>query len=453
MKIVAAIGVLLAASQLAPAQMTIPTPSARSASGQFVIHDRRGAVKPATPTVRGGNGEANHFELEPAFLAVSCERIKRALYFELDAPQPWQGKVHVTIQRSGVDEDATFVSERFRDGWNYQLSLPQRIERTKFIRTLVQVLLTEMANRSAGEHPAEIPAWLIEGLTQHLLATRESELILTPPVTSIGGLNTRPIMIEKRDQGPLEAARLVLRDRPPITIEELSWPTLDQITAPAGEPYRRSAQLFVAELTRLKHGRSCLRETVTGLGRCYNWQTAFLQAFREHFPNQLALEKWWSLQVVYFVGRDPTQLWTAEESWQKLDQALRTTVAIRSTLAEMPAHGDVSLQAIIREWDRVRQATTIRGKLRDLELAKVRVAPEFILLTEDYRRVLATYLEKQERSGSALANILFLRPSPKQTARDAIRELDELDARRAVLHPRPGTDSRGEPTPVAARTP
>ncbi|NJL18954.1 MAG: hypothetical protein HC901_01190 [Bdellovibrionaceae bacterium] len=79
------------------------------------------------------------------------------------------------------------------------------------------------------------------------------------------------------------------------------------------------------------------------------------------FPNQLAVEKWWTLQQVYFAGRDPLQLWTPEESWRRLDQALRTSVAIRGKLTELPVRADVSLQAIIREWELVRFAKAEAG--------------------------------------------------------------------------------------------
>jgi hypothetical protein len=457
MKIIAAIGLLLAAIPMARAQTPplIP-PASRSASGQFVIHDRRGEARPARAAFNpSGQTDQPVVDLEPALLAVTCERIKQAVYFELRTPSRWQGKIHITLQRRGDNSEPTLHSERFRDGWNYQLSLPARMERVPLVRTLVQVVLTELANREAAQHPAELPVWLIEGLTQHLLATREAEMILSPPTTTIRGLTVGPRVMEKRDSGPLETARLVLRDRPPLSLEELSWMTWEQVIAPSGARYQCSAQLFVWELMRLNEGREHLRAMISELGRCYNWQTAFLHAFHEHFANQLAVEKWWTLQQVYFAGRDPLQLWTPEESWRRLDQALRTSVAIRGKLTELPVRTDVTLQAVIREWELIRQATTIRARISDLEAVKLRVAPEFIEITETYRRTLANYLQQRERPTPLIRTSNPVRPpNPKQLARDVIRQLDALDAQRAGLRPPPpGTDSKTEPTPGAARIP
>lgn len=456
MKCVVALLWLLALSLPAGAQLTLPItpPASRSASGQFVIHDRRGEVAPWTTPRRTLSGvePSATVDLEPALLAVACERIKQAIDFELRVNKPWQGKVHVTIQRRGADLAPTLVSERFRDGWNYQLSLPAAMERTEFVRTLTQVVLTELANREAGERPAELPLWLIEGMTQQLLATRAAQTILEPPVASIRGVAVDPTVGEKRDSGPLEAARVVLRDRPPMSLEELSWMTPDQIAAPGGEVYRCNAQLFVAELLRLSEGRDCLREMLVELGKCFNWQTAFLRSFHKYFANQLALEKWWTLQVVYFTGRDPLQLWTPAESWGRLDQALRTPVAIRGTLNELPAHSEVTLQAIIREWDRVRQATTIRARVADLEAVKLRVAPEFIQLTEAYRRTLADYLQQRERVVSPARNSPFRPPNPMQVMRDTVRQLDALDAARLRLKPKPASETAPTFTPVAVRS-
>ena len=48
------------------------------------------------------------------------------------------------------------------------------------IRAIVQTLLLEVANRQARERSAEIPLWLAEGLTQHLLAAAEADLVLEP---------------------------------------------------------------------------------------------------------------------------------------------------------------------------------------------------------------------------------------------------------------------------------
>jgi len=445
MRIFATIALLLATSLGLPAQRVPLNAVVRSASGQFTILDRRGATPLALPGSSGANG---YYNLEPAYLAVSCERIRNALYSELGAPNQWRGRINVSISpvRNNRD-DYALVVDRFRNGWSYQLNLPQRVERTMFVRTLVQVLLFELANRQANERSAEVPFWLVEGLTQRLLTSREAEVILPPPSLTFGGVKVGPTFIERRENDPLETARRVLRDRPPLTLEELSWPPTEDFNGPAGEGFRCSAQLFVTELLRLKNGRECLREAITGLGGCYNWQTAFLQAFQTHFSNQLALEKWWALQAVYFVGRNPFQLWTSEESWEKLDEALHLPVAIRRTSGEMPAHAELTLQVMIREWNTVRQLSTLRSKLQELELTRVRLALEFVNITDEYQRVLRQYLQQREGTPAIYVNLQAMPEGARRNALEIIRQLDELDANRKLMRPRPADSWSAVPPP------
>ena len=90
----------------------------------------------------------------------------------------------------------------------------------------------------------------------------------------------------------------------------MSWPDEAQLSGADGGVYRASAQLFVNELLELKDGPAHLRAMLATLPEFYNWQTAFQSAFREDFPRPLDVEKWWALQVVNFVARDPGPAWT-----------------------------------------------------------------------------------------------------------------------------------------------
>jgi hypothetical protein len=86
----------------------------------------------------------------------------------------------------------------------------------------------------------------------------------------------------------------------------------------------------------------------------------------------------------------------------------------------------------------LRQTSTIRGKINELEMAQMRVGPEFQVLVDAYRRVLASYLERRERAASTFARLWFFTPGTEKVVRETARQLDELDARRAALRPKPG---------------
>jgi hypothetical protein len=432
MRTLLAIGFLFVTGELLPAQNALPFANTlRSSSGQFIIYDRRvpTSLRPPGPT----NGQPLLL-LEPPFLVVSCERIKQALGEQLGVGRDWSGNIHATIRPARGHQDSAQISvTSLGPRWNYQIELPERMARDQFTRTLVQVLLLELANRTATGRSAEIPLWLSEGLTQQLLASRELELILPPPSVSVGALLVEPKMDLQRNPDALAAARLVLRHHPALTLEELSWPAPDQFSRTQAEVFQKSAQLFVTELLGLPHGPEQLRTFVRTLAQFYNWQTAFLRAYQNQFPNQLALEKWWALQSAYFAGRDHQQLWTPEESAQKLDALLHTAVAVRASAAELPARTDVSLQVIIREWDTPRQLDELQTKLNDLAQARRRVAPAFMTLVNDYATTLDDYLKQRRRSAATFGDFRSLPPSLQKLGRETGQQLDALDARRAAL--------------------
>ena len=430
MKILLALGLLfLAGESLTTAQTSLANASGimRSASGQFIIIDRRGAI--ASQRRMPTDAESKLLELEPPLLVVSCERIRQAICTDLDAPRDWTARVNITLRAGG---DITIAKERVGRTWSYRVEVPQLVDRTRFIRAIVRVVLQEMADRNPGDHDAEVPQWLSEGLTQHLLASRDAELILPPPDLKLGGMSVGPTTILIRDPDPLETARRILRDAPPPTIEQLSWPDASTLDSGEGEVFRHSSQLFVTELIKLKGGKENLRATIAGLNSCYNWQTSFLRSFKNQFPNMLALEKWWALQVSYFVGRDNRHYWSHQETATKLDELLRARVAIRLAAGASPTSSDVSLQVVIREWDTIRQNLTLREKLRDLEQARLRVTPAYARLVDEYRVTLADYLKKREKSGATFLGVRTS-TSTQEVVQQTCRALDDLDTQRALL--------------------
>ena len=198
--------------------------------------------------------------------------------------------------------------------------------------------------------------------------------------------------------------------------------------------YRASAQLLVNELLGLKNGRAHLRAMLETLPDCYNWQTAFQTAFRENFPRPLDVEKWWALQIVGFATRDPGPTWTPAASRDRLDEILSVPVEMRTASNALPVHVQISLQAVIRNWDLARQVAILQTKLRDLELAQLRMAAPLAVLTDGYRRAIADYLG----SGGRAAPWLLLGKHPavspsKTTVNDTLKKLDVLDARRRAI--------------------
>ncbi|HEX3890916.1 MAG TPA: hypothetical protein VHX90_08705 [Verrucomicrobiae bacterium] len=420
----------------APAQFsTAETDSTHSTSGQFIVTGgRQISLLARMPSVANN---ASLVRLEPALLAVSAERLKESLRRRLGIGQsaPWSGKIFLALHPArSTGENVTVISTHFGNGWDYRVELPDVVSRTRLTRALTGVLLLEFANRTAQSRSAEIPAWLTDGLSQQLSAAGSPENILSLPSKTV---NDIPVARLTNDTSgiddPLASARQILKNSPALTFEQLSWPDDNQISGADGGVYRASAQLFVSSLLALKDGPAQLCEMLQNLPRFYNWQTAFQNAFAENFSTPLDVEKWWALQVVGFAAREPDPMWTPEISRENLDGILSVPVEMRSASNTLPMRAEVSLQAVIRNFDSAQQAPILQTKLRDLELAQFHMAPPLSALADAYRRALSGYLEK-DSDVSPAANFRNTRtPSKKSSAGETLKKLDALDAQRRTI--------------------
>ena len=422
------------------AQISFPDAGAtRSVSGLFIVTGTTGSRLAATPAIATN---ADLVRLEPALLVVSAERIRESLerrlhpeFWGLNPVAPPRGKIFLALhQAQSPDETVTIVSRRAAEGWDYQVQLPDVLPRTRFVRALTDVLLQQSANHDARARSAEVPAWLTDGLSQDLLAADWQKIILSSPARMVNGRPSNPTSTTIQGLDPLAGARRVLRDHTPLTFAGLSWPTEAQLSGADGGAYRASAQLFVNGLLELQDGPAHLRAMVETLPAVYNWQTAFQSAFRKNFPRPLDVEKWWAVQVVSFVARDPGPAWTPAVSRDQLDEILRVPVEIRTASNALPAHAETSFQAVLRNFDQSRQMAILQPKLRDLELSQLRLAEPFAVLADGYRRALEDYLDPGKRIPPPQR--LGKHPpvmSPPPTVADTLKKLDDLDARRQAV--------------------
>ena len=409
--------------------------SARSISGQFIVFGApQFSALASSPKVMA---DTNLVRLEPALLAVSAERIKDALgrQLEIKPGTPWRSQIFLAIHPArSLNESVNVVSQRLATGWDYRVELPDVLPRDRYLRALTGVLLLELANRNAREHSAEVPAWLVEGLTQSLLASGSTEFILSRPEKIVNGLPVTRINVTQRGVDSLAAAHRVLQNHAPLTFEQLSWPTGPQLEGNDDGVYHASAQIFVNSLLDLKNGEAQMRALLESLPNFYNWQLAFQTAFHAEFSSPLDVEKWWAVEVASFIVRDPGPRWTPAVSRARLDALLSVPVEARADSNSLPAHAEISLQTLIRSVDYDRQATILRTRLRDLGLAQYRLTPQFAALAGEYRRVIAAYLgESPGTVKSSGRQGRSARSLQKTGTAQTLERLDELDARRRQI--------------------
>jgi hypothetical protein len=414
-----ALALMLSSSVLAAALEPV---TVRSQSGHFVVR----GLPMGRPLSGYSTSEVQYLRLDPMLTAVSLERIREAITGELGFSERQRGST-ITVATRPVEEDRTTVtitSVRYTDGWGYRVSLPERIEKDRFVQAAVRVILLEIANRKAHVRETELPPWLAEGLAAQLQITSLITLALEPETQ---------VARREINRDPMRAVRELLRRRSALTLDDLSMPTAEQISGDDAALYRACAHVFVRDLLRLRTGRDCLRSLLVRLPENLNWQTTFLDAFKMHFQSLLDVDKWYALNIVTFSGRDPASVWPLATTRRQLDEILSTAVQVRLDATELPISTDVKLQRIIAEWDFPRQHTLLSEKLARLAALRQRAHADLVTLVNDYWIVLDAYgsdIRGKAASGKKRAGSLT------KGERTAISRLEELDRQREQMLPR-----------------
>lgn len=445
------LAVLWAAAGVAAGQTSTSEDfSFRSASGQFLVRSIRRPPGPVPPAATAA--KLDLVRLTPTLMPVSGERIKQALWRELGISGAWQGKIQLAIYPgAAADEPVRCYAERFRDAWQYRLELPDLVDRTRYVRGMVQVLLLEYANRGAVARSAEIPAWLVEGMTRDLLASGEGQLVIAPPPSSPGPVAFTPTMVSRVRENPLERAHQELSGQRSLTFHELSWPTPEQLDGDAAPLYSGSAQLLLNQLLAFEDGRDCLKSMLRRLPDYLNWQLAFLQGFQGHFQRPLDIEKWWAVRLAAFTGRELSQMWSLEQSWVQLEDVLHPPIDVRASAGELPRRSRAALQTVIRDLNQGRQRTILGEVLRRLDTLRPRVAEPLVPLVDEYRQTLGRYLAEHDQVGS---RIPFRAKAVQRNFRDeTLRRLDALETRRALENPAPRLASEAQAAHSGAGNP
>ena len=317
--------------------------------------------------------------------------------------------------------------------------MPDLLTKTRFARALSGVLLLELANRTAttGGQSAEVPAWLVDGLAQQVLAADGDKVLLSVPTMKPGDNLPVSRVDAEHDFDVLVNTRQVLQNTPVLTFDQLSWPTDEQMSGLDGGAYFASAQLFFSELKGLKNGPEKLRSLLAELPAHLNWQMAFFRAFRENFQRPLDVEKWWALRVVSFAARSPGPRWTSDVSSARLAQLLSVPVEYRNDSNALPVHAEISLQAALKSLPSAQRDAVLRLVLRDLALIELRLGPPFGELADGYRLALAGFLEGL-KTAVPVSLVKKHAPQPKRKASlaDTLKKLDDLDARRRAADSR-----------------
>ncbi|MGA2243363.1 MAG: hypothetical protein ABSH48_00075 [Verrucomicrobiota bacterium] len=428
--------------------------SAGSVSGQFFVS----RVDDDAPAYQNLNlaADTNLLRLKPAVLAVAAERFKSSLWRQLGIPAgaAWSGKIFLCLHpaRSGNDT-VTIAAMPFLNRWDYRVDLPDTLARVRYARALSGVLLLEIANRRTPRdgHSAEVPSWLVDGLAQQVLAADGDKVVLSAPTKKDEEFPVNRLNQTERGLDPLASARRILQIVQPLTFDQLSWPTDEQMVGEDGGLYYASAQLFQSELLGLKNGPGKMQALLAELPAHLNWQTAFFQAFGADFQRPLEVEKWWALRTIAFSERAPGPRWTTDVSIVRLQQLLSVPVEFRSESNALPAHAEISLQTALQSLTPDQREVVIQTKARDLALVELRLAPPFGSLADAYRVTLAGFLGDLKKDQMYAVNKHGVPTTQRTTMMETVAQLNALDVRRRTAEVRSLGSVPGKSPPAAAQ--
>lgn len=405
-----------------------------SLSKQFVIYGPK-----VVPKKLG-----NRIPLDPALTAVSCERIKQAVLVELGGLERWRlsnqhvGNIYVWLHPTR-NQAAVITPIPTQRSFSYRVDLPNEVEAAQFVEAITQAVLLEFVNRRSTEQVRQIPLWLAKGVAAQVQAVAPEALVLEQnksqglvPSSMIASFNGK-LKIE-----PIAGVRQALQQCIPLSFDELCWP--GTLNAERSSHFENSAQLFLYELLRLKDGRACLMQMLAEMPNYLNWQIAFMHAFSPHFKQMVDVEKWWSLTLVNITGRDPSKIWSPEQSVERIDAVLRFSLQVRATA---PSGSDSSLQEIISKWEPARQKPVLEKILGQLRALRMRVQPESVALVDEYCLALEDCLKNGQKDSAFLMRA-FSRNDATAIRQLTCAKLDELDQKRTVLRKKSHPSTRDE---------
>jgi hypothetical protein len=416
---------------------------ARSMSGQFTARQIHGTallprlVRPTQTPVAGSwayllstkalpaLGNNDEVTLEPSMLVVSCERLKALVLDLLRLPDQWRGRIDLTINPAlAEDRGPQLTATHWPQGWSYTLQLPQNVKEEILMRSLIQTLLLEIANRQPGVQSADIPLWLVEGISAEVQANNFPTFIVQ------SGQSWSANIVWNKGSQMMPAA---LRQHAPLSFQQLSWTHLSDLTPQELPLYRCCAQLFLEELLQFDDGRNCLRSMIMQLPQHWNWQTAFLLAFHTHFDQLLDVEKWWGVSYVDSTRNYKTQPWSAADSQQKLRDSLDVPVDVHFGADQMPVAAKITLQEALRQWSPPDAMSAVLRSIGGLKSLFPRATPELRPLIELYLQTLLDYFNACQKAG-------LERPTGKHASSflieakaEAIQQLDTLDRQRESI--------------------
>ena len=310
-------------------------------------------------------------------------------------------------------------SNPFSDGWQYTVVVPDRIEWTRWVRAMAEVVLLDQANPDPRRDLAPIPLWLSEGASQLLVSSSGRELVPEP---------NREFKELGRHFDPLPAILGRLEGRSILDFATLSFPSESTLSDEAQfVAYQASAALLVHELPRNAAQSDSIRSLLGQLQSHLNWQSAMLQAWSGRFHTLLEVEKWWAVQSSFRQLRNPSKLWSKDATLVQLRSILLESVASGGTNQIAAAASTLRLSDVVLNWEFTSQAEVLERKLTQLANLFPLADPDLVPLIQETHQILSEY--RVARANPMVARRGELDPRSRLVARTAAAGLKRMEVR------------------------
>lgn len=297
--------------------------------------------------------------LSPPVISVACERIKAEVLRILKIEDRFNGSIVVRVYPADKQRPpARILATQFADGWRYTVELQERVHWTLLVRTTVEALLLEIANRGNGGQLNPIPLWLAEGVTTLLIGESSRELV--PQLN-------REFKDANRSMDPLVAIAAKTAGRSPLGFDALAFPT-DSMVSDTNQfqLFQGSAALFVHHLRSKDGGSVSLGALVLAFNRSLNWQTALLKTYQAEFQSLLDVEKWWAVTSVAFYAQNASRFITPDTLDRHLRLIVQETVEVAHSTNSPLGRRVLRLSETIEQWPFTAQMPVLERKMMQL---------------------------------------------------------------------------------------
>lgn len=362
--------------------------------------------------------------LDPATAIVICDRIKQVFLQELGISDQWQGIIELDIDFyvNGINRPILLSHRFLSDGLHTTMRVSDEVTPHRLVQAVTQVLLLELANRDHKQlKMAEIPLWMTEGMTQLIMERTGPSLIPLPGT---------PQRFSTQTTSPTRHAKARLRtiNNPP-SFTTLANPGPEWTEGIPKMIFQDASLVLTHELLTRIDGQKNFLQTILRLKKYLNWQTAFLDAWKETFPSLTDVEKWWAIVLV--INQDDTAPGSLsfKRSVEKLNEILsEASVTSVGDIHAAKRPSSIHIQQVATSWTATVQAYFFERMATQLDVFALAAEPRVANLAKRYQEVLLDYIHQPQ----ILA--FFGKDAPSRIDLKVLRKrLEDLDTERALL--------------------